>query len=143
VPAKRFRPASREATEDGADLSGFLDSAEMDRQLVRAFPRLPRLVDAVVRRKRLLRAAASWRDHRKTQTDLAEAMGSKQPAVARLELGKVDPKLSTMERYAAALDANFLWQIVDDRGQPVSQDFTWEADVAYRRSNGLEAEATD
>ena len=144
VRASRIDVASQDPTEDGADQSSFVDSAEMGRQLVRTFPRLPRLVDAVVRRKRLLRAAASWRDHRKTQTDLAEAMGSKQPAVARLELGKVDPKLSTMERYAAALDANFLWQIVDDSGRPVSQDFTWEADVTYRRSNpGLAAETTN
>ena len=121
---------------EGLDPSRFIGSAEMDRQLTRTFPRFSRLVEAIVRRKRLLRAAASWRDPHMTQTELAEAMGSRQPAVARLELGKVDPKLSTLERYAAALDANFFWQIVDDSGRPVSQDFTWEADVAYRRSDG-------
>jgi transcriptional regulator with XRE-family HTH domain len=127
--------SKRDATDSGADLGGFITSAEMDRQLQGTFPHYARLVEAGLRRKRLLKAAARWRDRNMTQTALAEAMGSRQPAVARLELGKVDPKLSTMERYAAALGANFTWQIVNDKGRPVSKDFTWEADVAYRNSS--------
>lgn len=127
--------SKHESTDGGADLGGFITSAEMDRQLQSTFPRYTRLVEAAIRRKRLLGAAARWRDRHMTQTVLAEAMGSRQPAVARLELGKVDPKLSTMERYAAALGANFTWQIVNDKGRPVSKDFTWAADVAYRSSS--------
>jgi DNA-binding XRE family transcriptional regulator len=120
--------------DKGADLGSFISSAEMDQRLSKSMPHYPRLVDALVRRKRLLRAAARWRERFVTQTALAEAIGSRQPAVARLELGKVDPKLSTMERYAAALGANFMWQIVNDNGRPVSKDFTWRSDVAYREA---------
>jgi predicted transcriptional regulator len=32
-------------------------------------------------------------------------MGTSQPAVARLEAGLTDPKISTLERYAAAVEA--------------------------------------
>jgi transcriptional regulator with XRE-family HTH domain len=126
--------SKQSAVDDGADLGEFITSAEMDRHLVATVPNYARLVDALVRRKRLLRAAARWREHHATQAAVAEGIGSRQPAVARLELGKVDPKLSTMERYAAALGANFMWQIVNDHGRPVSKDFTWRADVAFRES---------
>jgi len=34
---------------------------------------------------------------------MAEKMGTSQPSVARLEAGAADPRLSTLERYAAAL----------------------------------------
>ena len=33
----------------------------------------------------------------------AALMGTTQPALARLERGEIDPKLSTLERYAEAL----------------------------------------
>jgi transcriptional regulator with XRE-family HTH domain len=100
-------------------------SEDVEAELVRRFPSLPRLVAAAIRRRLLLRSAASWRAQRMRQTDIAELIGSSQPAVARLERGKVDPKLSTLERYAAALDANFFWQIVDDDGNPVAEEFRW------------------
>ena len=48
-----------------------------------------------------------------------------------------------MERYAAALGANFTWQIVNDKGRPVSKDFTWAADVAYRNSSPALATANN
>lgn len=38
-----------------------------------------------------------------TQTDVATRMGTSQSAVARLEAGGVDARLSTLERYAAAV----------------------------------------
>jgi len=38
-----------------------------------------------------------------SQADVAERMGTSQPAVARLESGGVDARLSTLERYAAAV----------------------------------------
>lgn len=38
-----------------------------------------------------------------SQADVAERMGTSQPAVARLEAGGVDARLSTLERYAAAV----------------------------------------
>ena len=38
-------------------------------------------------------------------------MGTSQSAVARLEAGDVDAKLSTVERYAAALGRRVEWRI--------------------------------
>jgi transcriptional regulator with XRE-family HTH domain len=101
----------------------FVSGAEIDADLKRRFPGLPRLVKAVQRRKRLLRALANWRSEQ-TQEEVAKRMGTTQPAIARLEQGLVDPKLSTLERYAAAMEANFVWQIVDDEGYPVTREFS-------------------
>ncbi|MGO9559675.1 MAG: helix-turn-helix domain-containing protein [Acidimicrobiales bacterium] len=39
-----------------------------------------------------------------TQTEVAARMGTSQSAVARLESGDADVRISTLERYAAALD---------------------------------------
>lgn len=61
-------------------------------------------VDAAVRRREFLRALGRLRDARGiSQQTVAERMRTQQPAVARLERGESDPKLSTIERYAAAL----------------------------------------
>jgi transcriptional regulator with XRE-family HTH domain len=38
-----------------------------------------------------------------SQADVAERMGTSQPAVARVEAGTGDVRLSTLERYAAAV----------------------------------------
>lgn len=45
-----------------------------------------------------------------SQTEVAARMGTSQSAVARLESGALDARLSTLERYAAALgqDLSFL-----------------------------------
>ena len=40
-----------------------------------------------------------------SQTEVAARMGTSQSAVARLESGEVDVRLSTLERYAAALES--------------------------------------
>jgi transcriptional regulator with XRE-family HTH domain len=39
-----------------------------------------------------------------TQTEVAARMGTSQSAVARLESGEADVRISTLERYAAALE---------------------------------------
>ncbi len=39
-----------------------------------------------------------------TQTEVAARMGTSQSAVARLESGDADVRISTLERYAAALE---------------------------------------
>lgn len=39
-----------------------------------------------------------------SQADVASRMGTSQPAVARLESGRSDTRLSTLARYAQALD---------------------------------------
>ncbi len=46
-----------------------------------------------------------------TQTEVAARMGTSQSAVARLESGEADVRLSTIERYAAAIDHELSWQL--------------------------------
>ena len=46
-----------------------------------------------------------------TQTDVAARMGTSQSAVARIESGDADVRLSTLERYAAALGRAIDWRI--------------------------------
>ena len=46
-----------------------------------------------------------------TQTEVASRMGTSQSAVARLESGDADVRVSTLERYAAALDRALEWRL--------------------------------
>jgi predicted transcriptional regulator len=46
-----------------------------------------------------------------SQTDVAARMGTSQSAVARLESGALDARLSTLQRYAAALGRTVDWQV--------------------------------
>lgn len=46
-----------------------------------------------------------------SQTEIAARMGTSQSAVARLESGGLDARLSTLERYAAALGCTVNWQV--------------------------------
>jgi transcriptional regulator with XRE-family HTH domain len=46
-----------------------------------------------------------------SQTEVAARMGTSQSAVARLESGEADVKLSTLERYAAALGQQLDWKL--------------------------------
>jgi transcriptional regulator with XRE-family HTH domain len=120
---------------EGPQPPPFRPGGDVERELLLEHPGARRLADAVGRRKRLLGALANWRSHvfGLSQAELATRLGCAQPDVSRLELGKVDPRLSTLERYAAALDANFFWQMLDDYGVPVQPDFTWSADVRFAR----------
>lgn len=51
-----------------------------------------------------------------TQTEVAARMGTSQSAVARLEAGDGDLRLSTLERYASALGMELRWDL--KRGKP-------------------------
>src|SRR3954447_19242812 len=67
-------------------------------------PEFPALLAAAERRRKLLRELAERRRQKDlSQTAVAAAMQTSQPAVARLETDASDAKLSTLERYAAAL----------------------------------------
>ncbi|MDA8283011.1 MAG: helix-turn-helix domain-containing protein [Actinomycetota bacterium] len=46
-----------------------------------------------------------------SQTEVAARMGTSQSAVARLESGTADLRLSTLERYAAALGQVLDWKL--------------------------------
>ena len=60
------------------------------------------LIDALVRARQLCALS---------QTEIAARMGTSQSAVARLESGELDARLSTLERYAAALGHTVDWQV--------------------------------
>jgi transcriptional regulator with XRE-family HTH domain len=46
-----------------------------------------------------------------SQTEVAARMGTSQSAVARLESGEADLRLSTLERYAAAIGQRLDWRL--------------------------------
>src|SRR5262249_32107093 len=51
------------------------------------------------------------------QREIAATMESSQPAVARLEAGQGDPRLSTLERYVAALGARLRLDLFPARSE--------------------------
>jgi predicted transcriptional regulator len=51
------------------------------------------------------------RESELSQTEIAARMGTSQSAVARLESGALDARLSTLERYAAALGRTVDWRV--------------------------------
>ena len=53
-----------------------------------------------------------------SQTQVAARMGTSQSAVARLESLQADARLSTLERYASALDAQIGFAIRPQRDDP-------------------------
>ena len=61
-----------------------------------------RLVDELVTRRRAQGLS---------QTEVAARMGTSQSAVARLEASTGDLKVSTLERYAAAVGAPIAWTL--------------------------------
>lgn len=62
-------------------------------------PRTRRLIRSLAERRKLLNLS---------QTEVAARMGTSQSALARLEAGEGDPLLSTIERYATAVDGEVL-----------------------------------
>lgn len=73
-------------------------------QRAQANPGFPALVDAHLERRRLQRALAAKRHELGlTQAEVAACMQTSQSAVARIEAGEVDAKMSTLQRYAIAI----------------------------------------
>jgi DNA-binding XRE family transcriptional regulator len=67
-------------------------------------PGFPKLMKAAIETRRLVRQLAAERERQGLSQDkVAAALGTKQPNVARLERGSVDPKHTTLVRYAALL----------------------------------------
>jgi predicted transcriptional regulator len=73
------------------------------------FPGLEGLADR--RRELIDELVRVRRESELSQTDVAARMGTSQSAVARLESGELDARLSTLERYAAALGRTVDWQV--------------------------------
>jgi DNA-binding XRE family transcriptional regulator len=75
-------------------------------------PAFPELVEAARERRRVLRHLAEERSRLGlTQTEVAALMGTSQSSVARVEAGRADVKLSTVERYAASLGRKIEWRL--------------------------------
>ena len=110
-----IREDTHETLDDGLD-------DDLDRyvgQREQTSPGFLHLYDAAVRERELLRALAAKRVQLGlTQRAVAVRMKTSQAAVARLERGEVDPKLSTIERFAAAVGQQVTWQVVDDETSP-------------------------
>jgi predicted transcriptional regulator len=87
-----MRPARRRPEQP--IFPGFAEMAERRRQLV----------DQLVARRRELGLS---------QTDVAAQMGTSQSAVARIESGAPDVRLTTLERYAAAVGRQLNWRLTD------------------------------
>lgn len=74
-----------------------------------AFPGL----QGMLRRRRELMAelTGARRESGLSQTEIAARMGTSQSAVARIEHGDADVRVSTLERYAAALNRTVEWRV--------------------------------
>ena len=84
--------------------AGFLADSEVQQAYSDLEPRF-----AVVRQLIELREKHGW-----SQRDLAERAGMKQPQLARLETGQVEPKLDTLQRLAKAMGSRLTIRFEDD-----------------------------
>lgn len=84
--------------------AGFLAEPEVQQVYRDLEPRF-----AVVRQLIELREKHGW-----SQRDLAERAGMKQPQLARLETGQVEPKLETLQRLAKAMGSRLTIRFEDD-----------------------------
>ena len=74
----------------------------------------PGFADMADRRRRLVDELVARRRARGlSQTEVAARMGTSQSAVARLEASAGDLKVSTLERYAAAVGSSIEWGLVE------------------------------
>jgi predicted transcriptional regulator len=79
----------------------------------------PGLEDLSARRRELIDELVRARQENDlSQTEIAARMGTSQSAVARLESGGLDARLSTLERYAAALGYTVNWQVRPSEESP-------------------------
>jgi ribosome-binding protein aMBF1 (putative translation factor) len=80
----------------------FVEELTVDR--ARANPDFPEMIEAALKTRRLVRSLTERRRSMGvSQTIVAARMGTSQSALARLEAGESDPRISTVERYALAL----------------------------------------
>jgi predicted transcriptional regulator len=75
-------------------------------------PLLPGFAEIAERRRALADELVARRTELGlSQTEVAARMGTSQSAVARLESGEADVRLSTLERYVAALERRLDWRL--------------------------------
>jgi DNA-binding XRE family transcriptional regulator len=90
----------------------FLD--EMIEESTRRNPEFPALMEEAHQRRRLINDLVTLREQTHlSQKAMAQRINTSQPAIARLETGAVDPRLSTIQRYAAGIGKRIAWILVD------------------------------
>ncbi len=72
----------------------------------------------VLARAVALRLVSYRAKHRLSQGQLADRLGMKQPAIARLELGEHNPSMETLYRLSRRLNMEFLVNIKPTRRRP-------------------------
>ena len=70
------------------------------------------------RRRLVAELTAQRRSAGLSQTEVAARMGTSQSAVARLETGDADVRVSTLERYAASIGSQLAWQAQAGQAEP-------------------------
>jgi transcriptional regulator with XRE-family HTH domain len=78
-------------------------------------------------------------DHGMSQRDLAKLLDMKQPQVARLERGDVNPRLETLMRLAGALDIEFTIDVrpADRKARLVTRLAEHEALTSYEAAGAI------
>lgn len=90
----------------------FLD--EMIEESTKKNPEFPALMEEARQRRALLNDLVAIRSRsRISQETVAKRVKTSQSAIARLEAGSVDPRLSTLQRYAASIGKRVEWILVD------------------------------
>ena len=79
---------------------------------------VPGLQGLSERRQLIAELVRVRRDSGLSQTEIAARMGTSQSAVARLESGELDARMSTLERYAAAVGCTVNWQVRPSEESP-------------------------
>jgi DNA-binding XRE family transcriptional regulator len=88
---------------------------EVIAERTRTDPDFAKMVDRAVERRKFLRTLGARREELGlTQTAVAARMGTSQSSVARIEAGEIDARLSTVDRYAAAIGHRVMWQLVPE-----------------------------
>ncbi len=90
----------------------FLD--EMIEESTKKNPGFPSLMEEARQRRALLNDLVAIRSRsRISQKTVAKRIKTSQSAIARLEAGSIDPRLSTLQRYAASVGKRVEWTLVD------------------------------
>ncbi|HEX5527035.1 MAG TPA: helix-turn-helix transcriptional regulator [Solirubrobacterales bacterium] len=80
-------------------------------------PDFPKMVEAAVRRRALLKQLGRVREgDGRSQTAVAAGMKTSQSSVARLEGSAGDARISTVDRYAEALGFRIQWHLLPLEG---------------------------
>lgn len=95
-------------------MTGF-DAAPSEQRRATVFPGFDALADDAD--EVIGRLADRRRQLGLSQTEVAARMGTSQSAVARLEAGRSDTRMSTLERYANALGTAIRYGVGDEGGR--------------------------